>query len=237
MRLVASLFSIFLCGSAVAQDHLVPEHSLLSERFQSDYESMVSTVLGAALDRDVPVRAIVIPSFQPEYAVGIKENKGSFTAFCRMPEQHLWLFQVLAGMRAGRISSESKEQTIADIRRLEAELPKDYRDVKIRGRDLTISSELATRIARVWELMLRQTRHEYQSGIGFDGTTYHFSAWVQYQLMSGTVWSPEPTTLTGRLVQLTDTLKLLCIASNRDIRADLSQQTDELLVQLNAMGN
>ena len=53
--------------------------------------------------------------------------------------------------------------------------------------------------------MLLEVRHPKKSKAGFDGTTYHFSAWVAGRGdLSGHIESPDPESKPGQLARLAE---------------------------------
>jgi hypothetical protein len=50
-------------------------------------------------------------------------------------------------------------------------------------------------------------RHAKNPRAGTEGTTYHFSAWIEGRGdLSGHVWTPEPESKTGQLVELVEAM-------------------------------
>jgi hypothetical protein len=242
MRCKLLLLAGFLLGAtAVADEHLVPERSVFADRFLLEYDTMVVSTLEEAFTRDVRVRAIVQPSFQPEYAVGIKQRENGYRVFCLRPEIQLWAYETLKMMKAGSIRNlgsiigprtDGASETRAEIEKLEASLPANFRDVKIKSGDVEIASDLAHLLVAIWETMLRQTRYDKAARLGFDGVFYHFSMRSDYQDLAGYVWSPPPASTTGLLVEVVETMRLVCDIDVSNIGDQLRAQADALRSRL-----
>jgi hypothetical protein len=230
---------LVLAGAAFAADHLVPEASVFAGNdFLRDFDAMVVSALAGAYSEDVKVRAVVFPSFQSEYAVGLKEKQGSYIAFCLRPELPLWGYEILKMMKAGSIKNVTtggpadQEQDKRDIAELEASLPASFKDVPIIARDVGLERDVALRLIDLWEVMLRQARYDKEAGSGLDGVTYHFSMGSRYQDLAGQVWSPAPESTTGLLVRLVETLRGVCDGQAQDLSPQLRVQSDALRTRL-----
>src|SRR5262249_43361570 len=76
------------------EDHLEPEDSAFSDGEDRSYERMLIAKFIGAFARDVYARAIVLPSFDPEYVVGIRGTPaGHYRAFCISPDMQLWNYE------------------------------------------------------------------------------------------------------------------------------------------------
>lgn len=196
-----------------AKEHLSPEQSQFTGIFMPDYYGMVIDALSEAYDKDVIVRAMVLPSFSQEYALGVRKHSNEFRIFAVWPEKKLWGYKTLALMNAGAYNAVKDGKEVKDtegIRRLEKKYPANYKDVPLERCSEEITPEIANTIAAVWESMLLGTRYKKGGARGFDGTTYHFSMKVDYEEIAGKVWSPKPDSKTGKLVTLTDAMLAFC---------------------------
>ncbi|MGB6310741.1 MAG: hypothetical protein WBF89_23400 [Steroidobacteraceae bacterium] len=70
---------------AVADNHLEPCRVSLVE-----YESRVESISRAAMPEDVELWVTVIPSFQPEWSVGISSDKGRYFVTHVAFQRSLW---------------------------------------------------------------------------------------------------------------------------------------------------
>jgi hypothetical protein len=226
---IAAIAMLFVApGSAVADDHLVPDRSLFAETFLADYDMMLVTALSEAYRDDVRVRAMVIPSFHPESVIGLKEQGTTYRLFCRSPEMSLWAYETLKMMK-GPPGTRRDPETRAEIEKLEAALPPDFKDVRVRGYDVEIDADLARQLTDLWDRMLRQTRYPETSGVGLDGVTYHFSLWTKRgQILAGQTWSPPPDSMVGRLAKIVDLIQVLCDCPDETLGARLRPAVQDL---------
>jgi hypothetical protein len=97
---------------------------------------------------------------------------------------------------------------------------------------LEIASDLAHLLVAVWETMLRQTRYDKAARLGFDGVFYHFSMRSDYQDLAGYAWSPPPASTTGLLVEVVETMRLVCDIDVSNIGDKLRAQADALRSRL-----
>ena len=64
-------------------DHLEPDSSILAGGTQNvtGKDEKIAAALKDAFDKDVVARAVVLTAFQPDYAVGIKQDGGAYSVF------------------------------------------------------------------------------------------------------------------------------------------------------------
>ena len=226
----------------MAAEHLVPEDNEFTRADLSEgaislapYYTMVVTALEGAFAPDVRARVIVMPSFTPEYAVGIKVNEDRYTIFHLGLDAQLWRYETLKSLEEvnpaflGDSAAEDLNDTIAELR---SALPEDFRDVGIEACEIEIAPALGSTIMRIWNTMLLQTRYAETGNFGRDGTDYHFSMVGGGQLLAGKVWEPPPDSKTGRLVSIAATMKNLCLTGDTNLIGQLQPQLDALLTQL-----
>jgi hypothetical protein len=251
-RRLLILVAALLASPAVAQqrwqpeDHLEPEHSVLGGAgFLSGYDALVRDLLHQAYDPSVQVRMVAMPSFVPEYAVGLrggkKLGKGAFTAttrgapyriFVLSPEVQIWTYESIASLHRGQQHALGKEGAALQkqaIARLQSRVPADPHNVKITRCEVGISDGLGDRIVKAWEMVLLSTRYSAQYPGGADGVSYHFSGFVpKAGMLDGQVWTPPRDTATGTLVTLADTMRAICEKKNGATEAQLEKVTAEL---------
>lgn len=244
--LVALLIAPALARAQPAprEDHLEPETSVVGgTAFLSSYDALLSDLLHDAYNLDVEVRMLAIPSFSPEYAVGLRDGKtvgkGDFKAttrgapyriFVLSPSAKIWTYESIAALKRGQEkafdwngNSRQKEA----IAREEAKVPADPHDLKIDRCDAAISDGLGDRIVRLWGKVALATHYSAQYSNGLDGISYHFSAVVSKAgLLAGQVWSPPRDSVTGTLVALADTMRAVC--EKKASEAQLEGLTAEL---------
>jgi hypothetical protein len=250
MRSKHLLLAALLASPAAAQprwqpeDHLEPELSVLGgSDFLSGYDALVRDLLHDAYDRDVEVRMVAMPSFIPEYAVGLRGGKtvgkGDFKMTTRgapyrilvlAPQAQIWTYETITSLKRGQeqaFDKNGKSIQEAAIAREQAKVPASPHDLKIDHCEAGISDGLGGRIVRAWGKVLLSTRYSRQFSAGTDGATYHFSAFVPNAgMLAGQVWLPPRDSITGTLVTLADTMRAVC--EKRASEAQLEKVTGEL---------
>lgn len=196
-----------------AQRNLEPEPGILAE-FDSYYYK-VGALFSRGYENDVVFRMVCIPSFEPEWMVGIREDGETYTAFVLRPEIHIWKTELIPMYESGqikRIVTDEKGEVMAqiasnDIARLKSEVPKDFRKIGVAEKSEAIDAETARLLAELWSGMLLAARHPRETSAGLDGVTYHFSMLIPGQaIASGKIWTPSPDTRTGMLSTLGELL-------------------------------
>src|SRR6201999_3229424 len=90
-----------------AEDHLEPEQSVLGGTdFSTGYDALVRDLLHDAYGRDVEARMVAVPSFVPEYAVGLRGGKlvgkddfktvvkgPPYRIFVLSPQAQIWTYE------------------------------------------------------------------------------------------------------------------------------------------------
>ncbi len=237
----AALAVLILLSPSLANEHLEPEYSQFaraglppSATSLRPYHEIVIAVLDGAFEADVRARLIAMPSFTPEYALGIREADGQHKIFHLASQAQLWSYENLKTLReiveAGGLPGQ--DANIAEaIAEYESRLPDDYRDVETSYCEFEIQSELADDLLAIWENILLETRYGDQAPVGRDGTDYHFSMRASGVVMAGKVWSPDPQSKTGALVSITETMKNLCLTADQNLLAQLQPQISAMREQ------
>jgi hypothetical protein len=250
------LAAALLASPAAAQqrgqpeDHLEPESSILGgTAILSGYDGLVRDLLHDAYDMSVDVRMVAMPSFIPEYAVGLRsyETTGAgalkaiargtpYRIFVLSPEAQIWTYESIAMLKRGQEhvgtwsdKNLDSQQAIQkkEIARLETKVPANPHDLKIDRCETDISGVLGDRIVQVWSKILLATRYSAQYSTGLDGASYHFSAVIpKAGVLAGQVWSPDRDSATGSLVTLADTMRAVC--EKKATMTELDQLTTEL---------
>lgn len=238
MPLSAALAALILIAPSHANEHLEPEYSQFaraglppSATSLRPYHEIVITVLDGAFDADVRARLIAMPSFTPEYAMGIRETEGNYKIFHLVSESQLWSYENLKTLReiaeAGGFPGQDANLAEA-IAEYETQLPDDYHDVETNYCEIEIPSRLAEDLLAIWEGILLETRYGDQEPVGPDGTDYHFSMLANGVVMAGKVWSPDPQSKTGAMVSITETMKNLCLTGDQNLLAQLEPQVNAM---------
>lgn len=234
----AALAALILFTPTHANEHLEPEYSQFaraglppSATSLRPYHEIVIAVLQGAFDADVRARLIAMPSFTPEYALGIRENQGGYKIFHLASQSQLWSYENLKTLReiqeAGGLPGQ--DANIAEaIAEYESRLPEDFHDVETSYCEFEIPPGLAEDLLSVWERLLLETRYGDQAPVGRDGTDYHFSMLANGVVMAGKVWSPDPQSKTGAMVSITETMKNLCLTADQNLLAQLEPQLDTM---------
>jgi hypothetical protein len=200
-----------------AEDHLEPDISVLGgSPGKPRYDMALREALGEIFEFDIAVRMIGMPSFVPEYAVGLRK-----TALMNGTR-----YRVVALTLAKPITS-IQPVTIDKNGQLHAP-PLPWK------RDLTrcetsINDSAGERIVEVWRKMLMRTRYSQQNARGTDGATYDFSMFVLgLGDLSGNVWLPERNSGTGTLVALANEMYDICTKQKGASMDKLEKLTAEL---------
>ena len=238
LRWLVLLSASLLASPASSQDHLTPEHSVIGgDDFDIDYESMVREVFHEAYARNVMLRMVEEPSFSPEFAVGIKQDKGA-SIFAISSDKELGSYDVLKGMKDGLANAPNKKAQQDAIDRLSATLPKDYHDVRLHRCQIGIDSDLAARITKVWRNVLLETQYVQPlkgpdgkekdiETINVDGVTFHFFLRDTSGLLAGQTWSPSDNK-PAMLVEIAETMAEYCDSKDKKVLAKLSGNVDAL---------
>jgi hypothetical protein len=173
--------------------YLEPEDSAFSPLRRwaiSAYEEKVAQTLLEPIERasrgdgHKEIASLVcLPSFRPEWAFWIAgERKTGFSVLLTEPEESIWYSTLTAEMQFSE----------ARVRMYQCELP----------------MHRAAAICDIWRSILSQTRYPKKSDLGCDGVYYHFGYWGVGSLpLAGKTWSPEETTVPGKLAELGHTLR------------------------------
>jgi hypothetical protein len=211
VRTLGLLLFLSMPRAVSAQDHLIPDCGVLAE--SDDFLLNVQRVFAQAFEQRVSLKAIVIPSFEKEYAVGIQESKkGAAEVFVLSPSSQLWDTEILKEYEEGKLRSYVSNKPVAlqddkNYQRLKQTTPNDYRKISVTRRARPIPKDLADQVTALWRERLLEVRHPAVLDEGNDGETYYFSAWVQGRgQLSGHVWSPEPGSKVGKLVAVVTAL-------------------------------
>jgi hypothetical protein len=208
----------------------VPDADVLVD--PGTYRLKVGQVLKPAFDMEVTSRVIVLPSFRVEYAVGLRTTKEGVEAFVLKATSSIWDVETLNMYEEGRLLVVDEEgKTIPfeqdeSYQELKKTTPSDHRKIKTDLRARSIPKNLAVKIDALWQAMLLSIQYPTKPIDGCDGEFYYFSARIRGGgQLSGHVWSPEPESKTGRLVQLTETLA--DYASGKADLKTLSEQVEK----------
>ena len=224
------LFCLCLTQFSYASDHLEPEESQFSGEFMEDYTHQVLSYLSAAYNEDVLVRLIGFPSFSPEYALWIQENKkGQYQIAYESPEKQLWGYQMMLLMERSATQVINKDgKFVKDedgLKELKSKYPENPSDIPRESCKKKIEADLAGKIIYVWTEMLMNTRYSPEPSVGIDGESYHFSGRVNgFSNYAGQTWSPTPKSKPGKLVNVASLMIDYCLNGKRQTKAELTQK-------------
>lgn len=176
-----------------AGEHLVPEYSLYGARFDFGYDELL-------LQRfriNALARVIVVPSFGPEFALGIvkQPSRDGYAVLGRLAEESIWsIYRRQRGQGRTRIDTAA----IA-------------RDLSIHECLAPLAPALGADLVALWESMVRDTRHPARPEAGRDGVVYHFASQPDTApVLTGQTWSPPAESRAGKLVGIVDALHAHC---------------------------
>jgi hypothetical protein len=126
---------------------------------------------------------VCLPSFEPEWAVWVAGGRQTgFSVLLTEAEKNIWYSTL----------TEEMQFSVAPVRMHQCHLPTDR----------------AAAICDIWRRILSQTRYHKKSELGCDGVFYHFAYWgIGSAPLAGKTWSPEETTVPGKLAVLGHTLR------------------------------
>lgn len=182
-RAAAFLLAGFLVIPTHAQTSSQPPPETVSRSQNdvlSDYDKMIAVVFRELFAPNVAARMVVEPAFEGEYAVGLAKTgdvgQGTYSIVGLFSRNSLWAYESLkASSGDGRKTILSKDGTTRvdadEFARLEAELPSDFRDVKVTRCEAAVPQELGQSIATIWREILSQPAEEGpHKGKGYEVT-------------------------------------------------------------------
>jgi len=225
------LFLLILCNTVFAEykdprdpnslKYLQPEVGLLNdEKWKVDYEYEIKKAFDKALNTDLCLKMVCLPSFQKEWLVGIKDDNNKKTVFLLTAKEHIWGYY-LKKEKSSRLNSTVTQKAKED----------SDKTIDIENKSIEIDSNTAELLSEVWTQMLLKTQHTKNYRIGMDGANYHF-----YILgIGGQVWSPIKDTNTGRLVEIGELLADYVkadVGKRKDILKTIQTKAEELQKKL-----
>lgn len=241
-RLTFTVPLLMLCGcmglgpNAYNADHLDPDLGVLSGSIYDDfYHLKVRIILRKGYTEDVVLRVVGVPAFGPEWVVVVRKANNTYAVSCIVAEKPLTLTEI--------------ERTYADPKQipkdLRDELPRDWREIGVQEASVSIQTNTAILLTRVWAAMLERVEYPRLNpfpqkndfgSVRLDGENYYFSMFVKsHGDAAGTTWSPEPKTKTGRFVALAAQLRELVTANaseRQTIENKIGREAQTLLEEL-----
>ncbi len=229
LSIVKNIIYIVFCLTSVnsVADNLEPEDSIFSKGVVSEYHSMVVNYLSEIRERNIRVSVIVMPSFQPEYGLGIKETEGEYSIIKVKPEKMLWQqYILLQKLMSSYVTSEERAMLEKDL------LNDDPMKLKKVRCSTLIEKNLAQSIISVWQKMLFQTQYQKEKTLWNDAVTYHFSMIAGRQIITGKLRSPDAGFKTGKLIKITKAMEDLCQSKTKYSSTKLKKLVEALAAQL-----
>lgn len=218
---------------APAQHRLAPETT--QQDFVADYEADVRSVLREAFGPEVKARALVYPSFQPEFAVGLRQTAQQHEIFFIRPSRMVWTYTLVELMRRGRAGTmtfDGRDATAAEIARLTEGLPERPSDLPVERCATPVDEALAGALILAWRTMLEDIGPRRQAGL--DGVTYEFSMTSGNRSLAGEIWSPERGTRSERLVRIANLMRSYCEAPRPRAAREMLSLARELVARARA---
>lgn len=213
--LLLAAVALALCGGQAMADEWKAADSHLDvchDHSLDPYLVKVDAISLKAMPGAMKLMVRVLPSFIPEWAVGVTAQGGTYRLTAVEFNQSLW---ASSWVKTGR-------QT----------MQQDFSVAKatVTAHTVRISTELYQLLATEWHRSIRAARPPDISGAR-DGTSYYF------KLPSGEcglAWSPDQDSRNGRLVALVDALRA---AAKKKAQAQSDKTTRALLKQVREIPN
>jgi hypothetical protein len=189
------------------------QERLTSDRDRSEYPSLLREVLKDAFQPEVTLRAIVEPSFAPEYAVGLQQKMNGVEVFAIEPSRQVWGYIFLGMLRRGQAEAETayeRQATSEYIAEIEARLPANPADLPVSYCSMPIDGGIALLVEEAWKAMLEPIASDGQPLFNPDGTTYRFSMEIGDRRLAGQARSPDAGTRPGKLAKLAEAMRDYC---------------------------
>ncbi|MFN0023854.1 MAG: hypothetical protein ACKVS5_08140 [Parvularculaceae bacterium] len=217
LRLLTVLMTC-LGGAAAAQDHLEPENSIYGgqasrDEIFVDYDLGVTRKFKEIYTGPYAARAIIIPSFETEYAIAVSGDPADAKLVGLRAASQLWLYSILREFESGNPQirdgkgNEAKQKAMKDLR---ASLPPAIEDVELARCEMPITAKDHAVLTGLWRSMLYAVRFRPKGLSGLDGVRYHYSGNFDFQSLAGQTWSPASGTRLDRFTQMTERLYAAC---------------------------
>jgi len=215
-------------GLTRASPRLAPEQAAPAEL--AGYAADLRRTFREAFGPDVILRAVVRPSFETEYAVGLRRQGTGYEIFALRPERQVWSYQMIKLYRSGRAGvmtfdgadsddpdklfgdpgSKPRDATAEATAELEKGLPADPGDLPLARCALAVDNPTATALEGAWRHMLGAVRPGEELLAGLDGSSYTFSMEVAGRTLAGETWTPRRDTRPGRIARLAEAMREYC---------------------------
>jgi hypothetical protein len=170
----------------LSETHLTPETGTYgSPSWSTDYDRLVRKLLSD--DNRHWAELVVLPSFGAEEIVSIQgPDVGTAQVVHAKAKRSIWT--------ATGLGSTDPKQRAASI---------DAVSVPVERHSAKLNAELQTRLLRAWVAFLRATQYGPFTGVGDDGTSYHFSAFLMKRgIVAGWTWEPPKDSVPTLFVEI-----------------------------------
>ncbi len=222
MKFLLIAVALLTSPYAYGQDHLEPEDSVYQGRATQDdilsgYHRDVVKKFGGLYNGGFSARAIVLPSFETEYAIGISSEGESPKIVGLRAETQLWLYSILKTYESGERRNKDRQGNDT-TKQLEEELrssiPPTIDEVALTHCENPITEGDRALFVSLWREMLYDTRYPEKGRFGFDGVSYHFSGDFDQQTLAGQVRRPSDGSTTRRLTETSERVIEACFESS-----------------------
>ena len=183
LAITSLVLVLFVRTVAAAQDHdYLQRGEELTAQYEIKYDRATRGVLGRGWRKDVVVRMVNIPPFQPESVAGIARTVNGYMAFEATAAKNIWY-------ELGFGSDHQKRKT------------KDYHTIKPILHERPLSEALSARIAALWRRVLSDPRNYGEDpAMYLDTDQFRFYlAFLPRERMAAymTAWGPHTWQLIG----------------------------------------
>ena len=215
----ATAAATLMTVGAAAQKRLALEQE--QEGPLAVYRKDVRALLKDLYEPDIRLRAVVLPSFETEYAVGLRQLAGGWEIVTLRLSRTPWAYQIIDLMKRGKagsfrmtgadgLSGEMVDTTAEEIERLQKGLPANPAEIPVTRCSAPIGDEVADALVMSWSRMLSEARPEKDWMGGLDGTTYLFSMEQAGRSMAAETWSPKRGTRPAKMATIAESLFAFC---------------------------
>jgi hypothetical protein len=168
-----------------------------------------------AFDHDVVLRVVVYPSFQPAYAVGIRNEQTGPVVFRLGQTEFPWSYPPMDLIESGAFDERAEDGrgSTRDSRReaINQAFPADPQRVATSPCERPIDVGLADRIAAIWKTMILDAIPPAEFTRGEDGADFDFSMPLAGDpLVEAYVWSPPEHSPAAHLIAISDWMAYYC---------------------------
>jgi hypothetical protein len=182
--------------------HLVPER----EPSDTQYDAMVRRVLARSFLPEVSIRMLCLPSFETEWATGLRNTDNGTVAFFERAKDSVWSTRHFELERSGQIRAyDSNGRELSMAERYPKGGPR-LETIAVEYLEVHVDRETTDLLREVWSSALADTRipDPGDGDLGLDGVSYYFSKGPQTAL--GRAWSPEKDSAMAALVAVSNRL-------------------------------